>query len=481
MRKVIVFILSLSLLFTLTACSMQADDIDLIIDEALQIISTSESALEEDSSDNDNDTSDATEPDNTNNNDLNQNSSSQSDAEASSKETVTDNDGVNKPTQGSAPQTDTAGSSKDTATQNNTPQRNTPQSNTTPNKTPQTSTVTPSTGTATDNKITSEKIDNGVLEKATSQKMSVPENMKLLDTDNVKEENNAKNITATVALYKLDGNVVNWMTENDLIYVITSGNNRLVVIDSKTMMPVSNIPLAGKPAEMNLVGQEIYISLPDLCRIDVSSKSNLTKTSSLHFDHEVSSFCIDGDYIYYSNHDQHCEVYKKNLTTNELVKILPDRGWTFYQPKLYLNKQDNILYIGESGITGSTLYYYDATTLQLKSLFRKNNYGIMNHTRDIFHVEDEIFWGNYRLSDTDAKQIVGRYGVVDYGSVNFASKELVSTYEGIFLADTYECVVNYFDAGFKFEYILVSDSYHVFFRSRSSDRNIIIGVNFDMQ
>ena len=326
-----------------------------------------------------------------------------------------------------------------------------------------------------------ENIDNGVLKKVSSQKMNVPENMKLLGTNNVKEENNAKNIKAVVGLYQLDGDVVNWTTENDLIYVITSGNNRLVVINSKTMVPVSNTPLGGVPAEINLIGNEIYISLPDLCRIDVFSKSNLAKKTSLYFEHEVSSFCIDGNYIFYSEHDQHCEVYKKNLTTNELTKILPDRGWTFSQPKLYLNKQDNILYVGETGSTGSGLFYYDATTLQLKSVFRKNDYGIMNHTRDIFHVGNEIFWGNYRLSDTSAKQISGRYGEADYGSVNFASKELVSTFEGLFLADTYECIVNYFDAGFKFEYILVTESNNVFFRARSVDRNIILGVNFTLQ
>lgn len=326
-----------------------------------------------------------------------------------------------------------------------------------------------------------ENIDNGVLEKATSQNMSVPENMKLLATNKAKEENNAKNIKATVGLYELDGNVVNWTTEKDLIYVITSGNNRLVVIDSKTMKPVSNTPLGGVPAEINLVGDKIYISLPDLCRIDVFSKSDFTKKSSLYFEHEVSSFCIDGNYIFYSEHDQHCSVYKKNLTTNQLTKIFYNNSSLFYQPKLYLNKQDNILYIGETGSTGSALFYYDATTLQLKSVFEKNGYGIMNHTRDIFHVGDEIFWGNYRLSDTNAKQISGRYGEADYGSINFASKELVSTYEGLFLADTYECIIDYFDAGFKFEYILVTESNNVFFRDRSIDRNIILGANFTLQ
>ena len=311
--------------------------------------------------------------------------------------------------------------------------------------------------------------------------MDVPENMKWLGTDSAKEENNSETIKATVALYQLDGDVVNWTTENDLIYVITSGNNRLVVIDSKTMAAICNVPLAGKPAELNLIGDAIYISLPDLCRIDVFSKSSFTKTSSLYFQHEVSSFCIDGNYIYYSEHDQHCDVYRKNLATNELIKILPDQGYSFYFPKLYLNKQDNMLYIGETGSSGCDLFYYDATTLQLKSIFRKNDYGMWNHTRDIFHVGDDIFWGNYRFSDTDANQIIGRYGAGDYGSVNFASNELVSTFEGLFLADTYECIINYADAGFKFEYILVTKSNGIFFRDRSIDTNIILGVNFSVQ
>lgn len=407
------------------------------------------------------------ESNNHNDNSSEENKSDNSNEDLSSGSTQSDD-------KNNSSQNKTETSSKDTTT--NSSHNQSKEDTSSDNKAPESSEKTePSENT------TSGNIDDGVLKKVTSKYMSVPENMKLLGENEAKEENNSKTVKAKAVLYQLDGNVVNWTTENDLIYVITSGNNRLVVINSKTMTAVSNVPLAGKPAEINLVGDKIYVSLPDLCRIDIFSKSNLAKDPSLYFEHEVSSFCVDGNYIYYSEHDQHCDVYRKNIITNELTKILPDRGFSFYQPKLYLNKQDNILYIGESGITGSTIFYYDATTLQLKSLFRKDDYGIMNHTRDIFHVGDEIFWGNFRLSDTNAKQIVGRYGVADYGSVNYVSENLVSTFEGVFLTDTYECIINYFDAGFKFEYILVTKSNNVFFRARGIDRNIIIGVNFAMQ
>ena len=174
-------------------------------------------------------------------------------------------------------------------------------------------------------------------------------------------------------------------------------------------------------------------------------------------------------------------MFRKNLSTGTSVQIKTGNTSYFYFPKVYLNKEDRILYIGETGSSGSDLYYFDADTLKLNSVFKKNDYGIFHSTRELFHFGDEIFWGSYRLSDTNAKEIIGKYGTQPSGSITFVSEEMVSTYEGLFLTDTYECIIDYFDAGFDFEYILVSESYNVFFRANSGDENIIIGVNFEIQ
>ena len=322
-----------------------------------------------------------------------------------------------------------------------------------------------------------ESVNNGVLKDSVCDSMKLPENMQLLQSDEATDDNKSVEIWATAVLYYLDGNVVNWVSEGDLLYVITSGNNRLVMIDTATMVPVYNTSLAAVPAELNIIGDEVYISLPDLCKIEIFSKADGTKKSSLSFEHEVSSFCLDGDTIYYTEHDQHCEIFKKNLVTGNTERI----GSTFYFPKILLNKEDNILYIGESGSTGSAIYYYDPDTLERKSKFEKDNYGITNHTREIFHVGDMIFWGNYCLSDTNAAELLARYGTATYGSVNFASEEIVSTYEGLFLTDTYECIVDYDEVQTEFQYVLVTESENIFFRTRSFDKNIIVGVNFSIQ
>jgi len=334
-------------------------------------------------------------------------------------------------------------------------------------------------------------VDNGVLKKAVPKLMDVPVNLRFLGRSDITAENNAAKLMATVVSYELDGDVVNWATENNVIYVITADENRLVVIDAKTMSPLFNIPLDGVPAEVNIVGKEIYISLPDLCRVDVFSKIDCIKVFSLDFDHQISSFCFDEGVIYYSEHDQHCRVFRKDLVTNEagVIQASPLPGGTlpetFYFPKILLDKEKRILYVGESGSSGCVLYYYDADSLILKNRFcelrGKWEYGHRNHTREMFHISDEIFWGCYRFSDTNAEDVKGYYDdVYKEGDLTFVTKDLVATYEGLFLADTYECVVDYSDAEFDFKYILISDDYYIFFRSGDANEHIIYGLNFSL-
>ena len=469
MKKLVYVSLSLLLILALTSCdigqiSIQFDDVILknpSLNVGFSDGEASESSLDTDKSD---DTSEKDQTLKENESSLgtdNSDDTSEEDQASSEGESSSDTDQSNDTSEeDQAP--NEGESSEDTAKTEDTREEN-------------------QTWDESDNAETLGNVNNGILKDASTGTMNVPENMKLLGSENATAENNFVNITATVVLYTLDGNVVNWFTENDLIYVITSGNNRLVIIDTKTMLPIANVPLSGNPAEMNIVEDKIYISFPDLYRIDVFLKSSAEKEYSLYFDHEVSSFCLDGDYIYYSEHDQHCGVFRKNLVTNEITMLQNNSNNTFYYPKLYLNKEDRILYIGETNSSGCGIYYFDADTLTQKSMFLKGDYGITNHTREIFHIGDEIFWGNYRLSDTNAKELEGRYGTANYGSVVFASSEIVSTYEGLFLTDTYECIVNYFNAGFDFEHIVVTESNNVFFRKRSINKNIIIGVNFNLQ
>ena len=248
------------------------------------------------------------------------------------------------------------------------------------------------------------------------------------------------------------------------------------------MAPVYNSPLDSVPAEMNIVGDKIYVSLPNLNRIDIFSKANCQKESSISFSNEVSSFCVEGDYIYYTQHSNHCKVFKKNLISGEETVIQKNGNYvSFYCPKICLNKEERILYIGESDSSGCSLYYYNADTLELIGVFQKNNYGVSYASREMFLIEDTLYWGNYAISATNPDELLKHYGTSDSGNLVYASKYLVSTYDGLFLTDTCECIVDYFKAGFDFRSILITDSYNIFFRQTVLDKNIIIGINFNLQ
>ena len=472
MKKLLYITISLLLLLTITACDIRDIDFD-VVDEILENVKIDFIfPIGKDSSDNENSK-------NNQKVDKPQNESKDTDIDNSNENNTNNNDNTNNDNND---YNDNNGNNNNTDNNNNNNNNDTNNSNNNDNNDTNNNTDNNNNNNSNNSSNSEGESNDEILAGTSTETMLVPVNIQKLGTTNITEEDNAENITATAVLYTLDGNVVNWTSENDIIYIITEGNNRLVVIDSKNMRALYNAPLAGAPAEMNIIEDNIYISIPDLCRIDVFSKSNCQKESSLYFDTEVSSFCFDGDHIYYSEHDQWCKVFKKNLKTNVVTEVRTDNVYSYSEPKVFINKEDRILYIGERGSSGSGIYYFDADTLALKSVFKKDNYGIFNHTREIFHIGDTIFWGNYCLSDTNANHLIARYGTAAYGSVVFATEELVATYEGVFLTDTCECIVNYFDANFEFEYILVSSSYNVFFRMRSYvDGNIILGINFELQ
>ena len=325
---------------------------------------------------------------------------------------------------------------------------------------------------------TLEHVKNGVISKVYTGDMSLATNIQFLKSHNATVDKSEEASKLATVMYLLDGNIKNWIIENDIIYVITANNNTLVAIDSQTMTPLYNTPLSGIPGEISIIENKIYVSLYSLHRIDIFSKSDGKKESFISLENEVYSFAIYDNYIFYSEASQHCKVFRKNILSNETVTLQQ----TFYCPKIYVNHEDGLLYIGESHSSGSRLYYFDANTLLLKSSFAKNNYGISNNTREIFHVNNMVFWGNYCFSDTNATAPICVYGRDDIGEVIFASEDYVSTRDGIYVTDTTECIIKPQNDKYYYRDIIISESYNVFLKSHlSTNANVLIGINLNLQ
>ena len=295
-----------------------------------------------------------------------------------------------------------------------------------------------------------------VLKQATKT-LTVPKNLLHLE-EKVSAQN--KNLTeeATFLQYELDGDIVSWKIEGGYLYVLTKGNNRLLVINPADMSLVAYAPLMGTPAEVNIIGEYIYVSLPRLYRIDVFRKQDCAQGPSISLGREVSSFQILGNYIYYSEDDQHCKVYRKNFRTDEEILC---RSKSVYEPKILLNAEENVLIIGESRSSRSTVYYVDMRTMEELWMFTPDDY---NYTREMLLLDGKIYWSNYCLSATADGGILGRYGSNDLPmSVCCASENWVVTREGLFIADTYECVADFNAAEFNYFNMLLDEENNSFF------------------
>ena len=344
-------------------------------------------------------------------------------------------------------------------------------------KTTQKSTSTANSNSNNTNSTELQTTNKNVLRRVSTGAMSVPKALRsIVNNDDINQSTN-ESIQANAVTYDVGGNIVDWEAEGDTVYVITKWNNRLIAIDSESKSSPCYASLDGVPSEMNITDDSIYVALPTLKRIDVFSKSDCKRISSYSFEHEISSFCVDGVYIYYADNEGWCHVYRKNLVTHKVVKITQNNS-LFHEPKLLLNKEDGILYIGEANYTGSILYYYDAETLNFKSKFLKNNHGIDNKTREIFHVGDNVYWGSYCFSDTNAEEIKCEFGAPNTGSMLYASQSAVFTEEGIFNANTYEYIVRYSELNFDFKEIVISETGNIFAKRSTPDETIIINIKF---
>lgn len=237
--------------------------------------------------------------------------------------------------------------------------------------------------------------------------------------------------------YLYEGTFVSLVNDNNTVYSIFKLPNIIVAYDTEKLELVYSMPLPGRAAEIQVEGNNLLISYPELKCIKVYNKKTLTQIKSISLPNVVSSFCIDGNVIYYSEDDQHCKVFRTDLSTNETKTIVRSDNVPvlFYFPKLLLNKEKGLLYIGDSGTTGSTLYYYNTDDLSLHSIFRKNNYGLTNQKRTMFFVNDNIFWGGFRFGADSAENIIGEYGG---SSTHHADENFVITAKGIYETDTYQ-------------------------------------------
>lgn len=213
--------------------------------------------------------------------------------------------------------------------------------------------------------------------------------------------------------------LADWTFAGDTVYTIHRRPNLLCVMDANDIENMTVFDLPGRPAELQIHGDRLMISYPDLQCIRVYDRQSLSQVAEYRFSFEISSFCLDGDTVYATEDDQWCRVFKVSLSTGETEQLL----WGVYCPTVRLNKELGLLYIGESNGSSTDLIYYDLFDPDHIQRVQKD----VCSARTLSFIDGYVYWGIFKLApDTPAP--VFQY----YGSILRVDDDFVITKRAIY-------------------------------------------------
>lgn len=238
--------------------------------------------------------------------------------------------------------------------------------------------------------------------------------------------------------YAINGIITDWIAENDLVYTVFRNVNRYVIFDTNTGEIVLDKPLSGRPGKIRKYGNDMWISFPDLRCIKVYDARSFSLKNTIQVKKSVHAFDVYQDYLFFAEDDQHVQVFRYNLKNSDIINIGPTTWATFYEADIFINGEHGLVYIGESGSTGSVLYCYDMETLELKSKYKKDNYGYTNWRRRMYLLDNSIYWGEFQLNALDVSQVEAQYTGSNSAGIIYVDDYFVVTTGGIYLRETCE-------------------------------------------
>ena len=251
-----------------------------------------------------------------------------------------------------------------------------------------------------------------------------------------------------VSDYEVHGSVVDWIVEDDYVYIVFQNPNRYVVVDTNKELIITDKQLTGYVSEIHIFGNEIWVAYRDLKCIKIHDKNTFTVKSTKYFDYEITSFDIYNDYLIFSAGDTFEKVCRYDLKTGNIAEFTAHMGYGFHKPDVLVNQKNGLVYLSETGNTGCGLYCYDIESLTFKSKYRKDDYGYFNHERRSFLIGENLYWGEFALNANDVSFVEAQYSNGNGGGILFANDRYVVMCSGIYLRDTCEQIVkgSYFGA-----------------------------------
>jgi hypothetical protein len=217
------------------------------------------------------------------------------------------------------------------------------------------------------------------------------------------------------------------------LYAISQGNKTLYFINATTLVVEKSLTFTGGPTDIIKDNGKLYITLDDKNQIAIVDMTSRTITQTLNTSSDPYRIVKDGNKLYYIQFDQWCDVYSYDLVTNAETKL--QIGFANnYEPDIAINTDKHILYIGESGSSGSSMIYYSTSeNKNIGSTSYNNGYGFPSPSRNTLFDGVNVYYASRDFISDNPQRCIGDFN----SSVIFAKNGFAFTNASIYDATTH--------------------------------------------
>ncbi|WP_171682321.1 S-layer homology domain-containing protein [Paenibacillus planticolens] len=196
---------------------------------------------------------------------------------------------------------------------------------------------------------------------------------------------------------------------NGYIYAVSSEANSLLFIRMSDLQIEKKVTLGIAPSDLVQSGSKIYVALSGTKAIAIVDIAQKEVVGSINTSIKPYELAIDGNKLFYTEY-RSSGVASYDLTTQAETMLDSGSRGDYAEPDLAVDTVNHILFIGESGSTGSKLFSYSTSTLQpLSKINYRDGYGFGFPARKVIVDGNQVFYAGYRFKNTDLTSIQGTY------------------------------------------------------------------------
>lgn len=209
-------------------------------------------------------------------------------------------------------------------------------------------------------------------------------------------------------------NLTRWILDepNGYIYAVSKDANKLLFIRTSDLQVETEMNIGSKPSDLDLYDGKLYVAISGGTLIKVVDLAQKSVTREIATSVSPDRLVVEGQKLYYAPSNS-WSVYQMQLSTGQDA-VVP--GMNHYYAAFAVDRSNHILYVGDSGTSGSKVKAYRTDT---NALLDKDNYndgyGFSYPNREVIVSGSDLFYASHKLNKSRLSDLQGRYQEAETG------------------------------------------------------------------